>query len=106
MYSTIIGAKTSFKGFVELNTDILICGEYEGDIVSTATVEVEKCGRLNAKVKCKNLIIKGVGEGEAVCSDCFTVIPGGSFTGDVETSDMCAERGSIIDGKIKMTKNK
>ena len=99
-FGTIISSATSFKGNIDLSQDILIYGNFEGDITSTADIVIE--GFYKGNVKCKSLTVYGKAEGNALCKDCFSVIPGGEFTGDIKAKNLDMKEGSVFDGTIKM----
>jgi len=103
-YNTIIGPNTSFKGTVKLDSPFLIEGKYEGKIESTSDIVVGEKGVLTGEIKCHNLTVYGASDGNVECSDTMTIIPGGSHTGNITTKNLCMERGSLFDGKIKMIK--
>ena len=99
-FNTIIGENTKFVGEVTLEKDLLICGSFEGNISSTADIEIRGC--FKGDIKCVNLTLYGKAEGTAVCSDCLSVIPGGEFTGDITAKNLDMKESSVFDGTIKM----
>lgn len=99
-FGTIIGFATKFKGTVNLSQSLLICGSFEGDITSTADIVVK--GFYKGRVKCMNLTVYGKAEGEASCDNCFAVIPGGAFEGEITARNLDMNEGSLFDGKIHM----
>ena len=99
---TVIGASTKFVGKTKLGQDIRIDGIFEGEIISTADITVGETGFLNGTASCKNLTIYGKGEGEATCSELFTLVPNSNFKGIVASKNLSITEHAVFDGTFHM----
>lgn len=99
---TIIGPKTKFKGNADLKQSIQIDGIYEGELSTDKDIVVGKEGYINGTFTCKNLTVYGNGEGKATCTGVLTVIPEGTFKGEVIAANLHVTEGAVLDGTIHM----
>ena len=99
---TVIGPKTKFNGNAELKQSIQIDGIYEGELSTDEDITVGKDGYINGTFTCKNLTVYGNGDGNVTCTGVLTVIPGGSFKGEVNAANLHVTEGATLDGTIHM----
>lgn len=101
---TVIGAKTKFKGSVSTDKPIKIDGYFEGKIETTASVVISETGEVNGTIRCADFNLMGKGKGNAIYTNLCQIAPGGYFEGDITTADLITVKGSVINGKIIISK--
>ena len=101
---TVIGAQTKFKGTVATDKPIRIDGYFEGTIDTKSTVIISESGEFSGTIKCADFRLEGKGRGNAICTNLCQIAPGGYFEGDITTSDLITVKGSVINGKIIISK--
>lgn len=95
-------AKGAFaKGTIRSKEDILIEGKFEGEIETTEKISVIKGAYVKGPVKCKEIEIMGIVEGNVFAERYAKVYAFGKIQGDLKTGHLFVEEGGILAGKIE-----
>lgn len=89
------------KGQLKSKEEILIEGRFEGEIETTEKVTVTKGAYVKGPVRCKEIQIMGIVEGNVFAEDCAKVFAFGKIQGDLKTGHLFVEDGGILAGKIE-----
>ena len=102
---TIISAQAITSGKIEGNSDVLICGKFEGSLnIPNNTVTVELSGVAQASLSAKNIIIHGTVIGNLYGSESVHIISSGVVDGDIKSSNVILEKSCKFNGSIEMIK--
>lgn len=99
--ATRIEKSTTAKGKLEAKEDVLIEGRFEGEIVSQNRVTVAKGAFVKGPIKCKEIDIIGIVEGNVFAEDCAKVFSFGKIQGDLKTGHLFVEDGGILAGRVE-----
>ncbi len=80
--ASIITPGTSIKGEIRCDGNILINGEFEGDIISQSEVVVGKSGNVKGHIQAQKLLVSGVFVGDYL-GEIIDIMPYGKVYGDV-----------------------
>ena len=89
------------KGILKSKEEILIEGKFEGEIETTNKITVAKGAYVKGPVKCKEIEIMGIVEGNVFAEECAKVFSFGKIQGDLKTCHLFVEDGGILAGKIE-----
>lgn len=99
--TTRIEKSTIAKGKLEAKEDILIEGRFEGEVISQNKVTVAKGAFVKGPIKCKEIDIIGIVEGNVFAEDCAKLFAFGKIQGDLKTGHLFVEDGGILAGKVE-----
>lgn len=90
---------------VNINSDMHVSGEIIGDIFSTASIIIGKHGIVKGDVSCMDLIVSGMLEGGAKCSE-INIFPSGKIYGEIKSEKITIAIGGVYEGKISIQSTK
>ncbi len=88
-----------FEGRLGFEEKALLCGRFEGEVVSAGTLIVESSARVTAKVSVGELILKGWMKGEVQAKK-IRLIKGSEFYGVLNTPQLYMEEGALFEGAV------
>jgi cytoskeletal protein CcmA (bactofilin family) len=98
---SFIARGTQLTGNIELQGDVLIGGDVNGQILSRATITIEQGGSVQGEVKCQEFIVDGHFKGRLICER-LVIQTNGIVDGDVASTSMqILEGGQFIGMRIK-----
>lgn len=100
--ATIIDAQSHFTGNYRSDSDLIIEGNFEGEIECNGTVTVAENATLSATVKARNVIIAGSANGEITCDERFSVRATGEMRGKAQAATLVVEEGAFFEGEFRM----
>jgi cytoskeletal protein CcmA (bactofilin family) len=93
---------TNVEGNVQADKDIRIDGTLKGSLQCKGKVIIGPTGHIIGDVTCENAVIEGRFEGVLMVSDVLHVKETAKIEGDVSTSKLVVQPGSIFNVKCKM----
>ncbi len=100
---SVIDANSIFDGRYEAAQDLVVFGSLSGEVVCRGLFRVEPNATAKAKVETRDAHIRGVFEGDIVCSGRLVVASTASISGTVKTAALVVEEGAQIKGTIETT---
>lgn len=97
-----IEGKISFLGSARINGTIV------GDIISKEALVIGKEGKVESKIKAKDIVVSGYLKGEITASGLVKITPGGRFIGNLiqEKAMLSIEKGGLFQGKSIVSEKK
>lgn len=99
--TTVIAHGASIKGDFGFECRLHVDGELEGTILSTNMIVIGKRGKIKGELKAEKLVVNGVFEGSADCTQ-VEVLADGTFTGDVVSEELVIEAKAKFQGQSKI----
>jgi len=99
--ASIITPGTAIKGEMRCDDNILINGEFEGDIFSQAEVVVGKTGRVFGNIQAQKLLVSGEFHGNFI-GEVIDIMPYGKVYGDVKVNNIVIEPNAVFEGETKI----
>jgi cytoskeletal protein CcmA (bactofilin family) len=100
----VLGATTSFDGFLKFRETLCIQGKFRGTIEATGALIVDR----DAVVECdhisvSSLTVYGAVSGQVRAADKIDLLPGSSLRGDIAASRLRIADGVLFEGQCSMT---
>ena len=99
--ASIITPGTSIKGEIRCDGNILINGEFEGDIISQSEVVVGKSGNVRGHIQAQKLLVSGMFAGEYT-GEVIDIMPYGKVYRDVIVNNIVIEPNAVFEGETKI----
>jgi cytoskeletal protein CcmA (bactofilin family) len=99
--ASIIIPGTAIKGEMRCEGNILINGEFEGDIISHSEVVVGKTGRVRGTIQSQKLLVSGEFHG-TFTGEVIDIMPYGKVYGDVKVNNIVIEPNAVFEGETKI----
>ncbi|MBF0158249.1 MAG: polymer-forming cytoskeletal protein [Magnetococcales bacterium] len=103
--TTTIATGTRVTGDIQIDCKLHIDGELSGTIISTSLVTIGKAGRVDGEITARKLVVTGRFDGHADCDE-IEILSGGRITGQVQSTLLVIERGSIFSGESRLKEQK
>ena len=100
---TVLGPRDSLTGTLNVESDLIVHGKVDGQIVSGGSVTVEAGGVVQASIEAENLTVRGEVRGDVVVKDRLRLTGYGSAEGSATMARLIVEEGGSINGSISMT---
>lgn len=100
--ATVIDAQSHFTGNYRSDSDLIIEGNFEGEVECNGTVTVAENATLSATVKARNVIVAGSANGEITCDERFTIRATGEMRGKAQAATLVVEEGAFFEGEFRM----
>ena len=95
---TTIAAGTSIVGKIDIECNLHIDGEFEGEVNSKSIVKVGQSGLLKSNLKAEKLVVTGRFIGTADC-DIIELVSGGEAEGKLISSGLTIDSSSSFQGE-------
>ena len=95
---TTIAAGTNIVGKIDIECNLHIDGEFEGEVNSKSIVKVGQTGLLKSTLKAQKLIVTGRFVGTADC-DSIELVSGGEAEGKLISSGLIIDSSSSFQGE-------
>jgi cytoskeletal protein CcmA (bactofilin family) len=99
----VIGAKTTFKGEISGDEDILVDGTVEGEIRITRDLRVGQAGVVKASVAAQSLIVSGEVVGDCEAMTRVEIQSTGKLTGNIRAPKIVIAEGAMFRGNSDMS---
>ena len=97
-FNSIIGQGSCVKGDMKVNGSIRIDGDLDGDLESSATVNIGQYARVRGNITAKNIIVGGIIRGNITAPESVKLLSSSAVIGDIQTKRLQAEMDVIIEG--------
>lgn len=97
---TVIAKGTRMVGRFDLEVLLLVDGEVEGELLSSADVSIGNNGHFKGQLRAKKVIVSGKAEGTITCER-LEILSSGIVTGTAEVRDMTIEPGGRFFGESR-----
>jgi cytoskeletal protein CcmA (bactofilin family) len=102
----VIGAKTTIKGEITGDEDLVIEGNVEGQIRVTRDLRVAPGGVVKANVEAQSLIVSGEVVGDCQATTRVEIQATGRLTGNIRAPKIVIAEGAMFRGNSDMTGTK
>lgn len=97
-----IVAGTSIEGSISANSDIRIDGSLKGILHCKGRVIIGPDGNVDGEITCQNAVIEGQFSGKMKVEDLLNVRESANIQGDVQTSKLLVQPGSVYNVSCSM----
>jgi cytoskeletal protein CcmA (bactofilin family) len=102
---TTLGRSTVFQGHLTGNEDLLIEGQFEGNIdVQDHSLTVGIQGQVNAEIRARQVIVSGRVDGNISASERIELRKSGSAVGKLVSAGVAFEEGAYFKGSIEIVR--
>ncbi len=102
--TTIIGEGTEFSGILKAQGSLRVDGIVEGEVQAEGDLIVGAKGRIEARVRARNMKVAGNMHGDTVLHGAMEIEPGGRVLGDIDIVDLVVHEGGKYQGTCRMEK--
>ena len=102
---TIIGPSVKVKGDFQGGGNLIIEGEFEGNIETTGDIRAGEKSKIVANIKASEAIIHGTLVGDITLSGLLELGSKANINGNIKSSSLQVNTGAIINGTINMPTN-
>lgn len=102
---TTLGAQTVFRGTLRFRDSLKILGRCEGRIESPGALIIGKGAEVFAEIKVGSLVVAGTVKGNVEALEQTEITSTGKIIGNLRTSQLRIEDGTVFEGKVEMLKN-
>ena len=96
---TIIGPSVKVEGTFVGEGDVLVEGEFSGELKTKGKLTVAQSARLEANIEANEMLVSGSIKGNVKCHGSLELTAQGKIWGDVEVGVLSVENGATICGK-------
>lgn len=100
--TTIISEGIQLKGEVKGTHNVILYGEFEGNIELSGLLLVGKSGRINGEINANNVVIEGDVEGKITTTEKVEIRDGGKYKGDMLARSILVSENAVFEGNVKM----
>lgn len=101
--TSVIGKTLLIKGEIASDEEVLVEGTIEGKLNIKHRVIVGKSGQVNADIEAREVIIKGIVNGNVTGNYKVEIIPEGVLNGNIVSQRVVLAEGAVFKGNIDMT---
>lgn len=94
-------ALTKTEGIIREQEDIVIDGEFNGEVNTSGSCEISENGNLHGSIKAHNITILGIIDGEVNAKNSIVVKKSAKTRGTLITPKISIDSGAQIDARIK-----
>jgi cytoskeletal protein CcmA (bactofilin family) len=101
---TTLAGDLHITGTITSKSSLMIKGSLDGEIVSEGLLIISPSAKVKAKVTAKNLVSHGEITGDVTASEQVVLKKTSIQTGNITTSSIMVESGSVLNGSCVMRK--
>ncbi len=99
----VIGAKTTFKGEITGDEDILVEGAVEGQVKISRDLRVAASGSVRATIEAQSVIVSGEVLGDCTAAVRVDIQATGKLTGNIRAPKIVIAEGAVFRGNSDMS---
>ena len=99
---TVIGSGVSAKGSLTSESDIIVDGNFTGDIKAGGSVTLGVNAVVKGNIKARSVTVSGDLTGNIAAEEDITITETGRLTGDISTMQLSIGVGAVFNGTTKM----
>ena len=101
-----LGPRDSLHGRLEVQGDLKIQGNVEGELKASGDVTVDATGAVQASIEGSNVNVRGHVTGNVTAKRRLTLGGSGKLNGDVKVGRLTVEDGATLNGNVTMQSEK
>jgi cytoskeletal protein CcmA (bactofilin family) len=98
----LLGAGAEFEGKLTFKGTVRIDAKFSGSIVTNDVLVVGEHARIDAEITCGTVVVHGEVNGNIKAKNAVEVHRSGKVRGNLETPSLMVEKGSFLQGEVKM----
>lgn len=102
-FDTVMASDITFTGTISFKKPFMIKGRMSGSIEASSDLLIDTNAEVNADIVADRVLVRGKVKGDVICKRLVYVTSTGSVTGDIVSSQVVLEPGSVFSGKCSMT---
>ena len=101
-----LGPRDVLQGRLEIQGELRIAGNVEGDLKATGDVTIEPGATIQAAIEGSNVSVRGEVTGNVTAKRRLTLGGSGRLHGDVKVGRLTVEDGATLNGNVTMSPEK
>jgi cytoskeletal protein CcmA (bactofilin family) len=101
-HTTVISEGLQLKGQMKGTHDLILYGEFKGNIQLSGMVLVGKTGRIKGEIDADSVIIEGEVEGKITTTEKVEIRDGGKYRGDILAASVLVSEKALFEANVKM----
>ena len=101
-----LGPRDSLNGRLEIQGDLKIAGNVEGELKASGDVSVGEGANIQASIEGGNVNVRGQVTGNVTAKKRLTLGGSGRLNGDVKVARLTVEDGATLNGNVTMQSEK
>ena len=101
-----LGPRDSLNGRLEIQGDLRIAGNVEGELKASGDVSVGEGANIQASIEGGNVSVRGQVTGNVTAKKRLTLGGSGRLNGDVKVARLTVEDGATLNGNVTMQSEK
>ena len=101
-----LGPRDSLHGRLEIQGDLKIQGNVEGELKASGDVTVDSTAAIQASIEGANISVRGQVTGNVTAKKRLTLGGSGRLNGDVRVNRLTVEDGATLNGNVTMSSDK
>jgi cytoskeletal protein CcmA (bactofilin family) len=101
-----LGPRDSLNGRLEIQGDLRIAGNVEGELKASGDVSVGEGAAIQASIEGANVNVRGQVTGNVTAKKRLTLGGSGRLNGDVKVARLTVEDGATLNGNVTMQSEK
>ncbi|HUZ85950.1 MAG TPA: polymer-forming cytoskeletal protein [Candidatus Baltobacterales bacterium] len=101
-----LGPRDVLQGRLEIQGDLKIQGNVEGELKATGDVTVDSTATIQASIEGSNVSVRGQVTGNVTAKRRLTLGGSGRLNGDVKVARLTVEDGATLNGNVTMSSEK
>jgi len=101
-----LGPRDVLQGRLEIQGDLKIAGNVEGELKASGDVTVDSTAAIQASIEGANVSVRGQVTGNVTAKKRLTLGGSGRLNGDVRVARLTVEDGATLNGNVTMSSEK
>jgi len=101
-----LGPRDVLQGRLEIQGDLKVAGNVEGELKATGDVTVDATAAVQASIEGANVSVRGQVTGNVTARRRLTLGGSGRLNGDVKVNRLTVEDGATLNGNVTMSSEK
>ena len=101
-----LGPRDSLHGRLDIQGDLRIAGNVEGELKASGDVTVDPTAAIQASIEGANVNVRGQVTGNVTAKKRLTLGGSGHLSGDVKVARLTVEDGATLNGNVTMSSEK
>ncbi len=95
---TLVAKNTKIEGKIELECNLHVDGEIDGEIFSSSIITIGKTGFVEGSITAPKVIVNGEFSG-TIDADSIEILSNGKVSGKISSKELVIERNGFFDGE-------
>jgi cytoskeletal protein CcmA (bactofilin family) len=98
----VLASGAKFVGTLTVEDSVRVEGDFTGEVLTNATLEIAQGGELKGKIQASFVTIAGSFEGDIRCEGQVALLPDSHVKAEIVTRGLTVAEGALFDGQIQM----